>query len=290
MEQRSIHVQLLRDLFIPVERRHHVSPVKIHNTVFHVYVLCILLLHPDSESQVVPAHVEIERQSVVGSEAVGKPCIGVPEPVMAAVMLSVLLFRMIQDHECRYGHCIKPAASETEVERGLSLHYRALQLEPAVDKTYGEASMILVEVSFLGTHIDYGRQSAAITCREAALIEVHSLDHISVEGGEQACKMAGLIHRDAVHKVQVVIAVSSVDMEPREEFAAARDSGEHLKGLYQVRRAHEVESSLEFLSVQPCQTGLGRVFLSAYKCRDAGFVDSVVLFLYEDSVVLGLLL
>lgn len=73
----------------------------------------------------------------------------------------------------RLGNDIEPRTSESYVERCLAFYDGSFKLKPAVKQAYGKQSVIFVEVSLPCPHIHYRRKPPAISCREAAFIEVH---------------------------------------------------------------------------------------------------------------------
>ena len=91
--------------------------------------------------------------------------------------------------ESRNRQHIQPAASQAEIEGGLSLDNRAFHLESSFYQTNRECAAVVIKITVTGSHINDRRHSSAVACRKAALVEIHVVDYIGIEAGKHACKM-----------------------------------------------------------------------------------------------------
>ena len=128
-----------------------------------------------------------------------------------------------------------PSLAESDAVGGLSLCHRSVYHKPAVRNSDGKQTVLFVEVSFLDVYICYGRYAASVFCRESALEEVHSAQHIGIEYGKHSQKMPGLIDRSILKKVEVVVSGTAPDIQIGFHFSARGHPGQHLQGFQYIR-------------------------------------------------------
>ena len=270
---------------VPVKRGHEIAPLQAVVHFIRTEIVRVVPIIALAVLRGVAATIYVQRQLVVSAEFMCDVGVEVPEGILHSE-IQILPGTDQQAH--RLGQHIYPAASETYVERRPVLPDGAFELEASVEKTDGEQSVIVFEVSLPCPDIDYGRKPAAVTSREAAFIEIDGFHDIGVERGEQSGQVADLIHRHSVQKIQVVGAVSSSDIHSGQKFRACGHARHLLQGLDHVGRAECGESPLESYPVYLLESCLGGVEFLCRVGRDDGFVQGVVLLLDENGVVPGL--
>ena len=138
-------------------------------------------------------------------------CVEVSHGIPQSCLLSVWSGAVVDCH-CRNGEDVKPAASQTYIERGPARDDRSFELEAAVEKADVEGTVICVHVTLTGSYVRDGGKLSTEPGGETAFVEVKIVYHLRVERGDQACHVGHLIKRYSVQKKEVVAAVSSVNI------------------------------------------------------------------------------
>ena len=70
-----------------------------------------------------------------------------------------------------------------------------------------------MHISVLHLHIDYRRGSSSELGRESSLVEVDPLYHICIENRKESQEVSGLIERDIVQEVKIIVACAAPDID-----------------------------------------------------------------------------
>ena len=252
-DQMQVHPVIKR--FLPVDGGQDIAPAEQYARSVPGRCEAVLPFIPHRKLETVPADIDAGRQAALVGENVGQAGVQVGKGIIAPGFRIILLFPQVGIPKHRIEHRIGPGAANGKIEGSLFGHDRAIDLETAFQQTEGEGAVVVVEIAFPGGDIDHRRGPAAEAGREAALVEIQRLDGVGVEGGKDAAQVADLVERHAVEQIQVVAAVTAVDIEIGKQFRAGSHARQGLQGLDHVRYAQRREGALEGGTVEfrePC--------------------------------------
>ena len=97
--------------------------------------------------------------------------------------------------------------------RGLSLHYRAFQMDPACQKPDPCGATPSLGVTLLGLDIEHRRHPASILYWNGTLVKLHIIHHVRVERREYPEHVGRIIDRVLVEQDKVLVRRAPADIE-----------------------------------------------------------------------------
>ena len=85
-----------------------------------------------------------------------------------------------------------------------------------------------------GPYLQHARGPATIPGGKGSFVDRHLFEHLALERGEKAKKMALAVNRDPVQKDQVLVRASSPDIYSRKTLVPSLDSWKQLDGFQHV--------------------------------------------------------
>ena len=154
------------------------------------------------------------------------------------------------------GQQIHPGTAHTNIIRGLAFPDRSLKLHTGIEQSDAIGTMKLIHVSIGSTHIHHRRQSSTISCRKAALVEIHVFHHIGIETGEKSQRMIRIIKRSTIYQIKVLITIATMHIESACQLLSFCHSTHTLQGLHHIRRRHQGKLCLDILVRKGALAGL----------------------------------
>ena len=146
-----------------------------------------------------------------------------------------------------YHQEVEVGGTSREHERGLVFLHRALHHHVRGDQSDAAFAVVFLLVAVLHIDVDDGGEPSPVTGRESAFHELHRLDGVAVEDGEETQQVAGVVDGGLVKEDKVLVGAAAAHVEAGIAFAARLHARQQLDGLDDVGLTHKRGQRLDGL-------------------------------------------
>ena len=110
----------------------------------------------------------------------------------------------------------------------------AFQMQAARQQAQAQRALKLLAVAVAAADLEHGGDAAAVLGGNRALVEFHVVDHVGIEGRQDAEHMVRVVDRPAVEQDEVLVGGAAADVEAAGGLAHRFDAGKrhhHLQGI-----------------------------------------------------------
>ena len=186
-------------------------------------VFVFLFVFPNAH--VVIALIDVESEAVFGIGSPGVLGVDVVETIKHIVVLSALL---LADLTGNVKQCFREGLAASDNETGVFQSARAFHGKSQIRQTCAQGAFQLCGVAFLGGKVDDGGQLAAITRGEAALVDIHRVDHLGVEHRHKTAKVVDIDKWHIVEHIEVLARIAAAHNHQAGGFGGCLDAGQLL--------------------------------------------------------------